>query len=485
MPLSKREKTPTDIDKMRFDYAWKWFSFHAEQRTKMFNYMLVGLSILASGVVSTFNVGNYVLAGIICLVAVMLAAAFLILDCRNRLLYEVAQDVMIDAEGEYLFGENVSYRTKGGKSVFFGIAQRLHSRAPNKYDSISVNEEHGWPGVWGDIKKGRHKWWLPFIIVIFIFLFLAAGLFSVVQLISCGEKYDASGKETPYCYRPAEGRDAITIFFGSTSSNGLPAHTKSSPAEITEAAPSGVYGMPDRNAVFWLEVFSGLAIVALGGFLLYREHKTVGSILVVLGAATTSLLPHLSIPINFNSNFEAKIADSVEARLAEKIEGEVSFEKRISNPGPFQANMLSSVKFSGFGQGVESFNCAENTNKEKIAHVNSAIDDAQKRGLQSVVFLVGSTDRKPLSRRLRERFESNSGLARARVDAVKRCLDVGVAPGRPESPNAPEIVPLVTGPSYVPDVPDADGIGDQMMAEDRSVRVFVLAFPVHEKPALH
>jgi hypothetical protein len=473
MPLSKREKTPTEIEKMRFDYAWKWFSFHAEQRTKMFNYMLVGLSILASGVVSTINVGRPLLAFSICVVAVLLGVAFLILDWRNRRLYQVAQDVMIDAERKYLFGKDVPYQVGGDKSAFFGIALRLQPRARKDYDPADVDERPDRPGKVGDIINGRHKWWMPIIIAIFMGLFSAVGVISYRQWDKCGEAHGVSGKSESSCYRPDRGGAGITIFSGSTSFNSLP-----------EAPPAGVYGMPERNAVFWLEVVGGLAIVALGAFLLYREHKVVGSILVMLGAATTSLLPHLSIPSDFNSKFEAKIADNIEARLAEKIKGELSFEKRTNSPGPFQTNMLSSVKFTGFGQGVESFNCAEKTNKEKIAIVNNAIYGAQKQGLQSVVFLIGSTDRKPLSRRLRERFESNSGLARARVEAVERCLDVGVAPGSPASPNAPEIVPLVTGPSYVPDFPDADGVGDQMMAEDRSVRVFVLAFPVHGKPGL-
>lgn len=32
--------TPTDLEKMRFDYAWKWFNYHADQRMKMFNFIL-------------------------------------------------------------------------------------------------------------------------------------------------------------------------------------------------------------------------------------------------------------------------------------------------------------------------------------------------------------------------------------------------------------------------------------------------------------
>jgi hypothetical protein len=36
----------SDLVKLQFDYAWKWFSFHADQRVKMFNFMLVVFGIL-------------------------------------------------------------------------------------------------------------------------------------------------------------------------------------------------------------------------------------------------------------------------------------------------------------------------------------------------------------------------------------------------------------------------------------------------------
>lgn len=31
----------SDLVKMQFDYAWKWFDFHARQRTTMFNFTII------------------------------------------------------------------------------------------------------------------------------------------------------------------------------------------------------------------------------------------------------------------------------------------------------------------------------------------------------------------------------------------------------------------------------------------------------------
>lgn len=58
MAIRKRWKPrpdPSELQKLRFDYAWKWFNFHAEQRTKMFNFMLIGLGIFASAIVAAID----------------------------------------------------------------------------------------------------------------------------------------------------------------------------------------------------------------------------------------------------------------------------------------------------------------------------------------------------------------------------------------------------------------------------------------------
>jgi hypothetical protein len=31
----------SDLYKTQFDYAWKWFDFHAKQRTSMFNFYII------------------------------------------------------------------------------------------------------------------------------------------------------------------------------------------------------------------------------------------------------------------------------------------------------------------------------------------------------------------------------------------------------------------------------------------------------------
>ncbi len=175
MDASKSEPwlhAPTEMQKLRFEYAWKWFSFHAEQRTKMFNFMLIGLGIFASGMVASFNGGQFGAALALSIWAVLLASAFMLLDKRNRQLYAVALDVLINAERMMLFGEGHTFADHTGKKVVdFGIARRIaleQSRDPE-----------GWEGWKLAVRQGRHRYLMPAVAWIFIILFTLAAVIAI------------------------------------------------------------------------------------------------------------------------------------------------------------------------------------------------------------------------------------------------------------------------------------------------------------------
>jgi hypothetical protein len=84
-PSSQPSDTMSDLVKVQFDYAWKWFSFHADQRVEMFNFMLVAFGIFATAVVSSVDKGLPKEVSIaLCLLASALALIFVRLDRRNR-----------------------------------------------------------------------------------------------------------------------------------------------------------------------------------------------------------------------------------------------------------------------------------------------------------------------------------------------------------------------------------------------------------------
>ena len=95
---------PSELHKLQFDYAWKWFCFHADQRVKMFNFMLIVFGIFAAGVVNALdkNLPTIVMAGL-CIFAIVLALIFILLDRRNRDLVWLGEDVLMDLERKAIF----------------------------------------------------------------------------------------------------------------------------------------------------------------------------------------------------------------------------------------------------------------------------------------------------------------------------------------------------------------------------------------------
>jgi hypothetical protein len=143
--------TPTSSagQRARVDYAWNWFNFHAEQRTKMFNYMLLGLGILATAVATTLQKGQALETIVLSGAAVLICVAFYQMDWRNRYLYKLGQDVLREIESSQLF-----------ESQETGITKEL-----KKQDDRG--RAHGWA-------EGQHRYWMPTVTGIFALLFLAA-----------------------------------------------------------------------------------------------------------------------------------------------------------------------------------------------------------------------------------------------------------------------------------------------------------------------
>ena len=100
LPQFERDQT---LLRLKFDYAWRWFSLHAKQRVTMFNYFLVASGILANayGVLLREQLYGPGLA-----VAVIGSFACLVLiglDFRNHRLVKLSEDVLREIEQRHLF----------------------------------------------------------------------------------------------------------------------------------------------------------------------------------------------------------------------------------------------------------------------------------------------------------------------------------------------------------------------------------------------
>jgi hypothetical protein len=116
------EPPPSDLQKLQFDYAWKWFSYHADQRVKMFNFMLIVMGIFAAGIVNAVASQHVGRGGIatFCFFAAALAMIFAVLDRRNRDLVHLGEELLTSLERNVIFGEN-TFAARSGRPIKFGI----------------------------------------------------------------------------------------------------------------------------------------------------------------------------------------------------------------------------------------------------------------------------------------------------------------------------------------------------------------------------
>lgn len=73
-----------EINKLKLDYAWKWFNFHATQSTTVFNYFLVITGILATALFNLFKDNQLGFAATVSFLGVLCSISFLVLDIRNH-----------------------------------------------------------------------------------------------------------------------------------------------------------------------------------------------------------------------------------------------------------------------------------------------------------------------------------------------------------------------------------------------------------------
>ena len=126
MTDSAPREAPLEFHKqLQFDYAWKWFSYHADQRVKMFNFMLVVFGFLVAAIVNAV-VGKQQpwFTAILCLIGAALAWIFVALDTRNERLLRFAEEVLTHLEKTAIFGEGMRIADRSGVDVPFGILSR-------------------------------------------------------------------------------------------------------------------------------------------------------------------------------------------------------------------------------------------------------------------------------------------------------------------------------------------------------------------------
>jgi hypothetical protein len=175
---------PSELHKLQFDYAWKWFNFHADQRTKVFNFMLIVVGILAAGIINSLDkhLPNTVYA-LLCFTGGSLALIFWLLDWRNRYLLWLAEDVLRYLERERIFGKDVKIEGLYGENHDLGILWRQALEDSAAREKIQ-NDWRRKPCVpmfiWiHDAWRGKHRVWFPVVSWLIALSFFMAGFFAL------------------------------------------------------------------------------------------------------------------------------------------------------------------------------------------------------------------------------------------------------------------------------------------------------------------
>jgi len=168
--------TPTELQKQQLDYAWKWFSFHADQRTKVFNFMLVTMALVTAAIGTVLDKGIDPLAlRLLCGFGVALAFAFVLLDCRNRELVWIGENLLTHLEKTVLFPDRTPQDAR------YAIANATGRTDSFVLGAVSSDAHaNGFAASWttdplAALLRGKHRVMFPAIALMFALLFVVMG----------------------------------------------------------------------------------------------------------------------------------------------------------------------------------------------------------------------------------------------------------------------------------------------------------------------
>jgi len=154
-------KQTDELLKMRLDYAWNWFEYHAGQRTRMVNYFLIFTGILgaAYGNIVTKEGNDHQGLEIVLMIAgLVMSVGFVLLDFRNKQLVKLGEDVLRELERQSLFK---SFPLKDlPTNAHPGILIR-EKREETDWKNGGCCEIKRWRWLWHRLVK--HSLWFPLL----------------------------------------------------------------------------------------------------------------------------------------------------------------------------------------------------------------------------------------------------------------------------------------------------------------------------------
>jgi hypothetical protein len=140
------------LQKLRFEFAWDHFDFHAKQRITMFNFFILLLPFLFGGIFYNLKVdaglSHPFISLVIAAAGATVSLTFLLFDVRSRRLIYLSQINLMLMEEQYLYKEGELPLNCDGKS-FLGIMREGDERHKSHFIKFSrlINSFYGGSGV--------------------------------------------------------------------------------------------------------------------------------------------------------------------------------------------------------------------------------------------------------------------------------------------------------------------------------------------------
>ena len=163
---------------MQFDYGWKYFDFHAKQRTTMFNFFILFAGMLANAYVLLLSKDFFVLSLLTAILGVLISVSFIFIDRRNEELVHIAEDILLYTEKDFLFAEQKTYEIKWPRQR--DLLGRMQATNEKRKIGIFIREEDDEKD--GHKSKYSHGKWLTKIQEAIAISFVLFGICSIIYL---------------------------------------------------------------------------------------------------------------------------------------------------------------------------------------------------------------------------------------------------------------------------------------------------------------
>ncbi len=151
----------------RFEYGWRYFNFHATQRTTMFNYFAVFSGFLIKACVDLLEKDYFCTAFMVSLIGLILTFCFLFLERRNEELVHVGEEVLRSVETDLGFDKFIGTANWPMQRNWLGIMDNEKKNVP-----IGIFTRQDFDESEGRKSKYSHGKWMPLIQLFIAAIFL-------------------------------------------------------------------------------------------------------------------------------------------------------------------------------------------------------------------------------------------------------------------------------------------------------------------------